>query len=308
MHFGGHINPLLVAGVVGAGAVVLAMQATALPTFSLGNSVADVVEIWSSVEGDEVWLSWELSPSGDVDVHFGRVPHDGSTSILESAEIFLVLACDTRLDNIHEVDVYGSNPSNTHTVDSLGDPAGCQPLDEPIGLRELEYQLIRTTLMRDEVKQLSGTPIADWSVRGGGIRSARTPNIMALSDINREHFPALSELEVISPERVTLKASLTAAPEEVVDHIAGPGGKVLEQTSNDINDWGEGGQVASVQWSLEATKPDGLAVVGPGVAQWTDHPAKSIAEWLLLLSGVMLGVAVSLIVDHLLPRTEVLRT
>lgn len=296
---------ILVAAIVGAGAIVLGTQATALPTFSLGSSSADVVEIWSSVEGDEVFLFWEMGPSGEVSVQFGRSSSAGNAAP-EYAEIVVVLACDTRLTDIEEEPVYMSS-TDPYTVTPHGDPAGCQPLDEPLGDRELEYQLIRATLGKDQNKRLHGKPLAEWTQESAGIRTARTPSIYVAANLEESHFPELRVIDVIAPQKATLNVSLTATPDEVVDSLSGPGPDVREETSNHITDWGDGGWVESVHWQLEHLSAGGMGVINPGVAEWRDPVKITRAQWQLLLCGLFLGVALSLVVEQLVPRADSLR-
>lgn len=257
----------------------------------------DEIEVWTDDQavGFAVW--WELNTDGSVILRVLSSGDDEVPVSLEPAEVYVVLACGAQLDNVTETTVYGQNPETPWELEAgLGDPDGCDVAGAIVPVPERNYQILRTALMPGEAKAFTGLPREPWQDGTLGMRIASSPYMSALAvtyenvggRMGYDAYPRLEELAATKPNSTRFYSILRAPPSEVRDTVSTPAGtptdEVEERLSNVV--LGAGAVVDSVTWSDEER-------LEPGFVRWTDPGGQSQAQWFLLLSGLLLGVAVS---------------
>ena len=265
-------------------------ESIALPEFDLGSSSADTIQVWSLDENVEVSVDWQLHFDEHVELRITRVNSQPRTSeVPEVAGVVVILACDTRMHNIIPLEEYLSTPSPQTDFPMLGDEAGCEALDGPIGDTEVAYQVIRQELMVHQSLAISGMPFGNWTVQRAGVRITRTPSITA--DDDGRGLPGLG-VERERPVGGSLSSSITTTPTETMDWLSPPSSTDYSNQSNFITDWGDGAFVEAISWRNNIEGPQ-FTWLEPGVAQWSEPRGRALAQGMLLAAGLLLGIAVS---------------
>lgn len=288
-----------IAVVVGCvvGGILLGLLALRQPSLSTLD-VRDEIEVWTDDQtiGFSVW--WELNTDGSVRLHVLNTGSGSATPSSDTAEVYIVLACGAQLNDVTETEVYAQNPETPWQLEAdLGDPDGCdRAAGGGVPVSERSYQILRTALRKQEAKAFVGRPQEPWQDSTLGTRIAYTPYMSAVAVtyenvgglVGYDAYPRLEELAAKKPDRTRFYSILRAPPSEVRDIVSTPAGagsdEVEERLSNVV--FAGGAVVESVTWSKEEA-------LEPGFVRWSDPGGQTWAQWALLGSGLLLGVAVS---------------
>ena len=299
----GAVVSLLTASlVVGVWAGLTAIAQPSLETLDQKDSI----ELWADEHSADLSIVWTLTKEGLVDL---RITHVGLSVDRAPATAYVVFSCGARLNNVTpKLDFQQISPPE-YGLTAAGDPAGCGVLDEPIGFRELEYQLLSVELEPGQSLLLTGQPVEPWTSETLNARLARSPQMNSISvgpdegdpkPFSFNNYPLLEELEAVLPSSASFSVVLQATATEERQAVYGPGGSgVTESTGNSVIDWGSGPFVDSVRWSVQDAQ-----VIYSGVARWSEPGGLNQSQLLLLMAGALLGVATSIAVELLLRAAD----
>lgn len=288
--FSGLIAGLAIA--LGAAGGWMAYQSTRVPNVELGRTSDDTIQVWSDTPDTAVTVQWVLRPDGQVLITATGVEGQPSPHA-----VHVLLWCDTQLASpglwMSEGEL--SSTSFGEGCDGTA-PATAQLLT--FGVGESAY----------------GTTIADWTDGASGQRVARSPRIVlsgtgesdeTITGVNLDEFNSVQEQLPVDRFPVTsssvLSVGLDADPAEIPDDTVPPDGSTEKLSVTIVTDEGLD-TVPSVTWDLSFTSESpgryGYTMQA-GLARWTNPEGQTSAQTLLLLSGVALGLALSLIAELL---------
>lgn len=274
---------------VGAVGVWMGLAATSVPTVDLGPTMNDTVTVSTSTEDAAIAVEWRLRRDGTVAITASTVapplarPGDFPSAI--SADIAIQLSCDARLKDPELPD------GVTMTTDGSEAECGTGAPGESIPARQI-FQMT----VGEELYEIAGRPVTNWSTSLAGQTTARSPRVVFLvGNVVDEALPGIAD-----PGRYSaLSVVLEAGPNDLLDLTVTPAGDVVEATSVGVQDDGEHTWVDSVTWAFSFERFDLQTSLEEGLARWTDPAGQTFMQLLLLLSGALIGVAASLGVEAL---------
>lgn len=271
--------------------LVLGWLATVTPTVTAGGP-RDRIEVWSDVEAAPVTFIWVMAPDGSVTIGVGLTlsPHDDLPDPPEADSLFgapvdvtLLLFCEARLVPANELPIVATGGSEDGCAVDESEPAW-QRIDIPVSLSQSSPPL-------SDVSTL-GT----WTSSAAGVRVARAPQVTMgnpsgfhITDIDRTlQVPWSESSSVGTAMRWSEGESLTSfQPPEAVDDSY----SVAVQVESP---WSERG--ASIDWLIE----NGGYQIPTTEVRWSDASGTAVAQAQLLVAGVLLGVAASVLVESVL--------
>lgn len=250
-----------------------------------------------------VSFQWTMDSEGHVTI---TAYADDGTELEEPREFTILLACGARLDDI--VVVLKSSPDgpSLEHPQEFGDESVCGATSyEPEKIPRYQAITIKGRAI------LEGNPMGNWTDARGGQRLARTPSIGWFS-------PRLGDVSVAPSSNAA--TDLTGKLDESLDSIT-----PAEVSSGDVVfDSGEGmlvGDVredAAVRWtttrcgraeteqewkdcaeSERVHRPVNRPDLRSGIARWTQLGGQEHAQWFTLGSGLLLGIAATLVIEWL---------
>lgn len=280
----GWLTVVTTAALAIAGAT-LGVMATAVPNPLVGGNHQN---IRVSVDRPDVDIefTWSLDATGDVTMFAGIL---GPSP--EQVVIYVVLKCDARLKTVESY--------SDETVSALGDADKCA--DGSVFESGGAAQVIALPVGQAELAIAKGRPEKPWTSSGAGQRVARAPQIF----FGFQSAGITDEFALFDPgPSSTLRVSLDATVTEALSiYVPSEATGTNIETSASIFDAGNGvpSVAGSVVWSRSGGAGNGLQ---QAYSRWDDSAATSAAQLQLLLSGVFLGVAASLIVEALFSRAR----
>jgi len=275
----------------------IGMAATDRPHTSLGGE-RDRVHAWVTDPDAELLLYWSHWPSGTVDLmaSLGRQT--------EVTKVVLLLQCNARLQEFENL----SSRAELSVENKAGEPEACDP--RQVDDREAPVQIVTITF-RDFTSGLAllrGTPHAPWSDEAAGERVSHAPFVSVGGVTNNVYF---DEKPFHAPHKATVSTTLHSSDSEVLEsHFPtdmpsglGASGRVYARENRSSYTLGPSVTWQS-SWSAEEMRSRGGRIPyyqhTYATAHWSDPAAVARAQQWLLLSGVSLGIAGSVLIEGLL--------
>jgi hypothetical protein len=275
---------------VGAVGVWMGLVATSVPNVDLGETVNDTVVVSTGTEDAGIEVQWRLHRDGDVSVSIALVtpplalPPDFPTA--ERAVVAVELWCDARLRD-------ATIPDGVELIEDGDDTeCGSAASDEGVPARQ-----IYITTIEGEYIVIRGHPVRDWTTSLAGQSTARSPRLILLTG---GIVDPVMPFEMAGPGAYsTLTAVLESGPQDLLDLTVTPSGDVVESTSVMVQGDGDQVWVDSVTWALTfGGMFTDQATLEEGLARWTDPAGQTAMQLLLLLSGALIGVVASVVVER----------
>ena len=304
--------PVAAALAIGWLGLSMGSEAAATPATNLGDVFGDQVEVWTDRADAQVSVGWEVTDSGAIELSLSNAAR------VESAEPFTALValhCDARLVQPEFITPGGGGEVELteHGFEALCPEAGLAlGRSETTLSGEPAYQLFRIPLPSGENYVRGGRDVAigglahgEWTDFTLAKRIARTPMI-GFSSIYG--VPRALEDEEIFEAAVgsAIDVALYSQPDEVIELSVPPDGRglteILSTSASSIERLsGSELTVQSAYWHLETTDGNvgSTDFVGSAFARWGIPDGEARVQLLLLLSGVLLGVAASLLIDSI---------
>jgi hypothetical protein len=276
---------IVVTAALAVGGILLGVVATAVPN-PLRGGVSHSIRVAVDRPEASIDFSWKMSPDGAVTMLAGIL---GDTP--EEVVVSIVLRCDSRLSAVES--------SRAAEVSESGRAQECE--DPSLFNTNIATQVIGVLVRQDELVIVEGRPSKPWTSSGAGQRVARTPQIF----FGLQSTEIVEAFAMVEPgAQSTLDVALEATPSETLSiYVPGDASGTAVSTSASILDLGDGFEPSvsgSVVWSAVGAG-SGLQA---SFARWDDSAATSTAQLQLLLSGVFLGVAASLLVEALFAKAQ----
>lgn len=274
---------LVAAGAIAIWGLLLGVGATSAPTVTSGGN-HESIRVWVDRPGVALDITWSMDPGGVVTI-FVNVQDDTA----DRAVVYMVLTCGARMAPAFSggdlVDEFGSEADCTQPQLLTGDPA---------------TQVISVSVEAVGQGAVVGETRGSWVASAAGRRAARTPQMfLAWYEPLDPEVQALN-LE-LAGEESTFVLSLAAAITETLDTYVpnAEEGGVAVSTSASIFSGLTGKDpvvLGSVSWSATGA---GAGMQG-SYASWQDSGGMATAQFQLLLAGVLLGIAASVVVEFFL--------
>lgn len=253
--------------------------ATAQPAMTIGDEHPRIT-LWSVETSVSVHLDIALFPSGRVHVQVYAEGDPPPTGLAYA----LVLTDRARLVDLQSAyDLGGLRVENT---------------------RNPEHQVILVSFKPGQrLIQFSGTPVEPWIAPTVGERIAQTPTIEfgaeSITDYPAQIVEALGlkRDSLIEPSFSSrLDVVLTNSDSEGVESFLPTDGALV---INGGSSYDEPHVTGMVQWHLIRAEDERLNFLLPVIGRYSDRQGQANSQRLLLLSGVLLGVAASMLVEVL---------
>jgi hypothetical protein len=274
---------LLAAGAIAVVGVVLGVVATSAPTVESGGN-HERIRVWVDRPDVAINFRWSMDPSGEITM-FLNVDDDTA----ERAVVYIVLTCGARMASTFSggelVDEFGSETDCEHPKILGSDPA-TQVISVAV---EAVGQGAVTGLTRDA-----------WVATAAGRRAARTPQMFFAWYQPLEPELADLDLELVGVGS-SFDLSLSATTTETLDTYipnADAGGVAVSTSASIFS--GLTGETPVVLGSVSWSAAGPAAGMQGAYASWQDSGGIARAQFQLLLAGVLLGVAASVVVEFLM--------
>lgn len=257
----------------------LAFQALAIPDVDRSEEIDIEVGISDNVAPEvEISVIWMIATNGDVTLDVEARPPGPEYG---ESVFFIQLYCDARI-----VRPPGAGWPSGVTVNPAGEEEMCEEgaALEPAGRARQKLTIVNYALIR-------GTPIRPWTQSIGGDRAVRTPHIDSSSSLP-PGFYAYNAFES------TLATAMSASPSETVSGVVPrhlPGDPPDSEWVASV--WGpDRFELPARVWTADRHS-QGLESV---VVRWAQLGSAELDQWLVLISGALLGVAASVAVETLI--------
>jgi len=245
-------------------------------------------------------LWWWTGPTGRVDL-IAWLEHPET----EEATVVVALQCNTRLRDIDDVSYRAGVVIEDHT----GEPDACDPRQADD--REAAVQIMRFTFRGADAggrAQVRGVPVSPWSDQAAGERVSQVPWVF-VGGPSRNAY--VEEESLHEPVTARLSTTVKSWPSESLEaHFPTtiePRGDVHGAVTStaDQSSFAYGPSVTwRVEWSAEEMRSRSSRGVAyyhhtSGTATWSDPAKVARAQLWLLLSGVLLGIVGSVLIEWL---------
>lgn len=235
-----------------------------------------------------VSFSWQLRPSGRAEI-FLSVPEEDANRTNRYA---VILHCDARFESFEAETLV---PYVVREFNGDGDCDG--------SYSDRSAQVVYVGVDSSGSASVRGVPRGQWTASAGGQRTARTPHLRLGTrppEITGFDSSDLREPDARSSVAATLWGSASESLQSYLPVELSPGRVDINAYELSLGEPGDAtGSVVS--WGREYSEsprvegqPSGLL---PGTARWADARGTADAQRSLLLSGVLLGVVASLVVE-----------
>ncbi|MCK6081291.1 hypothetical protein KZX37_09295 [Microbacterium sp. EYE_5] len=301
----GTVTVFLIAAVLMCAGVWCARAATAVPS-GKGIDYTSTVYAWIAEPDVRVSIDWRVQTSGEVVL---RVRAGADEDVISDvADIYVALSCDARFAN------YSNDRVDLIAQTGLESACDAESPTPDVATDVLRFRTGEDT-SAGGVAAHFGPTVGLWSTTQAGEHVANTPQM----SLSRPDFPY--ELGIPGSERIgtasRLRVSMDAGPKEEIAYVHPQGrtdGPVERPEDAEPNSFtvqpllqlgaSEYGGTVFSQLDTGAAGFGARDGISPGFARWVDPDSRAWLQGLLLMAGVLIGTAITILVEIAIDRVR----